>query len=115
MSREDFKSLKAGDKVIINSSFYDDRVETIDRITNTQIVIGNSKFKRTNGWKIGDNIWNKTYLSIGTPEKIAEIEHKQRMNAIRSYITKHLSELNDTQLEAIYCVIKDNENKNGTE
>ena len=50
MSREDFKSLKAGDKVIINSNFYDDRVETIDRITNTQIVIGNSKFKRTNGW-----------------------------------------------------------------
>ena len=37
------------------------------------------------------------------------------MNAIRSYITKHLSELNDAQLEAMYRVIKDNENKNGTE
>ena len=115
MSREDFKSLKAGDKVIINSSFYDDRVETIDRITNTQIVIGNSKFKRTNGWQIGDNIWSKTRLSIGTPEKIAEIEHKQRMNAIRSYVTKHLNEFNDAQLEAMYRAIKDNENKNGTE
>ena len=115
MSREDFKSLKAGDKVIINSTFYDDRVETIDRITNTQIVIGSSKFKRTNGWQTGDNIWSKTRLSIGTPEKIAEIEHKQRMNAIRSYVTKHLNEFNDAQLEAMYRAIKDNENKNGTE
>ena len=49
MNIEDFKSLKAGDKVIINGTFHDGRVETIDRITNTQIVIGNSKFKRTNG------------------------------------------------------------------
>lgn len=115
MSREDFKSLKAGDKVIIKSTFYDDRVETIDRITNTQIVIGNSKFKRTNGWQVGDSIWSKTRLLIGTPEKFAEIEHKQQMNAIRSYVTKHLSEFNDAQLEAMYRAIKDNENKNGTE
>ena len=115
MSREDFKSLKAGDKVIINGTFHDGRVETIDRIINTQIVIGNLKFKRTNGLQIGNDIRNKAYLSIGTPEKIAEIEHKQRMNAIRSYVTKHLSEFNDAQLEAMYCAIKDNENKNGTE
>ena len=37
------------------------------------------------------------------------------MNAIRSYVTKHLSEFNDAQLEAMYRAIKDNENKNGTE
>ena len=115
MSREDFKSLKAGDKVIINGTFHDGRVGTIDRITNTQIVIGNSKFKRTNGLQIGDDRWSKTYLSIGTPEKIAEIEHKQRMNAIRSYVTKHLNEFNDAQLEAMYRAIKGNENKNETE
>lgn len=64
--------------------------------------------------QIGDDRWSKTYLSIGTPEKIAEIEHKQRMNAIRSYVTKHLNEFNDAQLEAMYRAIKDNENKNET-
>lgn len=113
MNNKDFESLKVGDKVIVHGNLHDDRVATIDRITNTQFVIGPYKFRRSDGWRVG--AWTNGFISIATPEKIAEIEHRQRMSGIRNYVTKHLSEFNDAQLEAMYRAIKDNKNKNGTE
>ncbi len=46
--------LKVGDKVMITDSFrLTYSVKTIDRVTKTQIICGNTKIKRVDGYEIG--------------------------------------------------------------
>ena len=107
---EDLSSLKVGDKVVFygcNSK----RISTIDKITKTQIVIGNLKFRKSNGTQVGNDTWTNKCIGIASKEIIEKIEREQNIRDMRIYIEKCLDSLNYNQLEAIYKIIKDNKSK----
>ena len=107
---EDLSSLKVGDKVVFygcNSK----RISTIDKITKTEIVIGNLKFRKSNGTQVGNDTWTNKCIGIASKEIIEKIEREQNIRDMRIYIEKCLDSLNYNQLEAIYKIIKDNESK----
>ena len=107
---EDLSSLKVGDKVVFygcNSK----RISTIDKITKTEIVIGNLKFRKSNGIQVGTDTWTNKCIGIASKEIIEKIEREQNIRDMRIYIEKCLDSLNYNQLKAIYKIIKDNESK----
>ena len=107
---EDLSSLKVGDKVVFygcNSK----RISTIDKITKTEIVIGNLKFRKSNGIQVGTDTWTNKCIGIASKEIIEKIEREQNIRDMRIYIEKCLDSLNYNQLEAIYKIIKDNKSK----
>ena len=107
---EDLSSLKVGDKVVFygcNSK----RISTIDKITKTEIVIGNLKFRKSNGIQVGTDTWTNNCIGIASKEIIEKIEREQNIRDMRIYIEKCLDILNYNQVEAIYKIIKDNESK----
>ena len=107
---EDLSSLKVGDKVVFygcNSK----RISTIDKITKTEIVIGNLKFRKSNGIQVGTDTWTNKCIGIASKEIIEKIEREQNIRDMRIYIEKCLDILNYNQVEAIYKIIKDNESK----
>lgn len=64
MSDEWLKAVGVGTEVAISSDFgyRSYRRAVIERITPTQIVIGQSKYRRADGRKIGDGSWERSYL-----------------------------------------------------
>ena len=78
---EDLSSLKVGDKVVFygcNSK----RISTIDKITKTEIVIGNLKFRKSNGIQVGTDTWTNKCIGIASKEIIEKIE--------REYISRNV-------------------------
>lgn len=88
MESEDWlKSLAVGQKVIISTGnvYRGERLATVDRLTATQIVVGEHRFKRDSGWMIGGSRWETTWLQEPTPERlklialrkaVAELKHE---------------------------------------
>ena len=107
---EDLSSLRVGDKVVVYGR-KSKRISTIDKITKTQIVIGNLKFRKSNGTQVGNDTWTNKCIGIASKEIIEKIEREQNIRDMRIYIEKCLDSLNYNQLEAIYKIIKDNESK----
>jgi len=72
---DDFTQLKAGDKVIVVSHFgyKTERIDTVTRLTNTQIVVGDYKYRRDTGDIVGGDCWHREYISLYTEEAAAKI------------------------------------------
>lgn len=73
MKSESLENLEAGDKV-----FYDSRstigIETIVRLTKTQIVLKNGqRFRKKSGWLIGGDAWSATMIRVLTPKRIEAV------------------------------------------
>ena len=82
--------LVAGDKVVINARSL--RIETIDRVTKTQIIVGSTKFRREGGGLIGDrDRFNPVSLQVLTPkleEKIKAQNLKQKKSNLLYEISR---------------------------
>ena len=92
----DLTHLKAGDKIAVpnmhrtwNGPTVEHEILTIDRITNTQIICGTSKYRRVNGICIGDLL--KSCIEA-TPEIIEknkkEIDDRRRWVSAAEKIDK---------------------------
>ena len=69
--------LKAGDTVYVNSRWHGISFYKIDRVTKTQIIIGNTKYNK-NGYQIGSHdTWNYTWIQEVTPEIIQQYKNQQ--------------------------------------
>ena len=108
---EDLSSLKVGDKVIICGRYGVKKVVMIDKITKTQIVIGNLRFRKSNGTQVGNDTWTNKCIVIAEKEIIEKIEHEQDIIDMQKYIEKYLYKLNYKQLEAICQIISTIEEK----
>jgi len=79
MSSWSLESVKAGDVLLISSHFKTaDRLEKVDRVTKTQVVIGNSKYRVSNGLAIGyGSEWNIPRAIIPSPEQMENIKFSE--------------------------------------
>jgi len=78
--------LKEGDQVFVRNYRCggDDSIETIERITKTQIILPhNNRFRIKDGNEIGGDIWWKKSIQPATAELIADVERQNKTKATR--------------------------------
>lgn len=78
--------LKAGDEVAVKASGYYQVHErhTITRVTPTQIVIGPNRYRKSDGYRIGDGTgWGTIRAYVITDEIRAEIRKKELVDCMK--------------------------------
>jgi hypothetical protein len=91
------KELKAGDKVIINHGVHRGKeVALVKRTTKTLIIVASSngeyeyRFRKSDGFVPGGNIWNLKRLVMHT----GGLEREININKKRRAIAKELNKIN---------------------
>lgn len=108
---KELKDLQVGDDVLVTGMSYR-RISKIDKVTKTQIIVDNARFRIDSGWQCGRDIWNLRKISVPTEKQIAEIKEetlrKKLIYAIGSFDFKRLS---TDDLKQVYNIVKGKENE----
>ena len=108
---KELKDLQVGDDVLVTGMLCR-RISKIDKVTKTQIVADNARFRRDSGWQCGSDRWNLRKISVPTEKQIAEIKEetlrKKLIYAISSFDFKRLS---TDELKQVYNIVKGKENE----
>jgi hypothetical protein len=113
--------VKAGDEVImiqyvLGRSPARQTIVTVDRVTETQIIVGNQRFRRKDGAAVGDSrlSWTAPWIEANTDEgreRVAKSRAKwaehDRREAIFALLRKiSFSDLPTSALERIVAIIE---------
>lgn len=87
MSQWEASNLKVGDPVIISAMFSDDRVGTVERLTEKQIIIAGSgsRFWRKNGCEVGGDDYRTAHLYEPTFARVAAVRRVQAIAKLAHY------------------------------
>lgn len=106
---KELKDLVVGDDVLVEGRSYR-RIAKIDKVTKTQIVVDNARFRRDSGWQCGSDSWNRRSISVPTEKEISDVKEenlrKILIYAISSFDFKHLS---TDELKQVYNIVKGKE------
>lgn len=108
---KELKDLVAGDAVLVVGVSCR-RIAKIDKVTKTQIVVDNVRYRRNSGWQCGGDRWNVKSISVPTEKEISDIKEenfrKKLIYAISSFDFKRLS---TDELKQVYNILKGKENE----
>lgn len=106
---KELKDLVAGDEVLVTGTLHR-RIAKVDKVTKTQIVIDNARFRRDSGWQCGSDRWNVRRISVPTEKEISDVKEenlrKILFNTISSFDFKRLS---TNELKQVYKIVKGKE------
>lgn len=106
---KELKDLVVGDDVLVTSMCHR-RIAKIDKVTKTQIVVNNARFRRDSGWQCGNDRWDSKSISVPTEKEISDIKEenfrKELLYAISSFDFKRLS---TDELKQVYNIVKGKE------
>ena len=106
---KELKDLVAGDEVLVTGTLHR-RIAKVDKVTKTQIVIDNARFRRDSGWQCGSDRWNVRRISVPTEKEISDVKEenlrKILINTISSFDFKRLS---TDELKQLYNIVKGKE------
>lgn len=99
------QSVKSGDRVIYDAGrlYGGMRFATVERVTQTQVLVNGVRFRKADGWQVGADTWHSAYLRESTPEFIRLTEIQSSLEYLR---TMKWSELDDDALIQIARSIK---------
>lgn len=93
--RDDLNAVQAGDELLCHSGYGSQQVlARVDRVTPTQIVIGNSRYRRADGYRVGDTGYGRGRVTIPTDadrERLARLVAVRAIRETTTDSTKHLS------------------------
>ena len=72
---KELKDLVAGDEVLVTGTLHR-RIAKVDKVTKTQIVIDNDRFRRDSGWQCGSDRWNVRRISVPTEKEISDFKEE---------------------------------------
>lgn len=108
---KELKDLIAGDDVLVVGRSCR-CIAKIDKVTKTQIVVNNARFRRDSGWQCGGDSWSRKSISVPTEKEIADVKEenlrKTLIYAISSFDFKRLS---TDELKQVYNIVKGKENE----
>ena len=108
---KELKDLVVGDDVLV-TSMYHRRIAKIDKVTKTQIVVDNVRFRRDSGWQCGGDIWDRKSISVPTEKEISDIkEENLRETLIYSISSFDFKRLSTDKLKQVYNILKGKENE----
>lgn len=96
------EDLKPGDRVFV-SSYPRDRIEEVDRLTKTQIIIGGLRFRKLDGCLVNGDGYNRARLEEVTPEREQEV---LCIKLIRAISAKSLKDFNLERLKKIWGLMQ---------
>ena len=106
---KELKDLVVGDEVVVTGTLHR-RIAKVDKVTKTQIVIDNARFRRDSGWQCGSDRWNVRRISVPTEKEISDVKEenlrKILINTISSFDFKRLS---TDELKKVYNIVKGKE------
>ena len=106
---KELKDLVAGDEVLVTGTLHR-RIAKVDKVTKTQIVIDNDRFRRDSGWQCGGDSWYRKSISVPTEKEISDVKEEVLRNtliyAISSFDFKRLS---TDELKQVYNIVKGKE------
>jgi hypothetical protein len=106
---KELKDLVVGDDVLVTGRSYR-RIAKIDKVTKTQIIANNARFRRDSGWQCGSDNWDRKSISVPTEKEISDVKEenlrKVLIYSIRSFDFKRLS---TDELKQVYNIVKGKE------
>ena len=106
---KELKDLVAGDDVLVISRYYR-RIAKIDKVTKTQIVVNNARFRRDSGWQCGGDSWSMKSISVPTEKEISDIEEENLRKALIYVISSSdFERLSTDKLKQVYNIVKGKE------
>ena len=108
---KELKDLVAGDDVLVEGSS-SRRIAKIDKVTKTQIVVNNARFRRDSGWQCGSDRWNIRRISVPTEKDISSVkEENLRRTLIYTISSFDFKRLSTDELKQVYNIVKGKENE----
>ncbi len=98
--------IEVGDVVIV-SHFRSEHIRTVDRITDTQIIVGESRFRRKDGKQIGahDRWYGTPSVYFALPHNIAKVNRDERIAQLVCIPESQFKEKTDEQIKAIHDMV----------
>ena len=108
---KELKDLVAGDEVLVTGISHR-RIVKVDKVTKTQIVVGNTRFRRASGWQCGSDRWNVRKISVPTEKDISDVEEENLRKALIYVISSSdFERLSTDELKQVYNIVKSKENE----
>lgn len=106
---KELKDLVVGDDVLITSRNYR-RIAKVDKVTKTQIIANNARFRRDSGWQCGGDRWNVRRISVPAEKEISDVkEENLRKNLIYTISSFDFKRLSTDELKQMYNIVKGKE------
>ena len=106
---KELKDLVVGDDVLVTSMRHR-RIAKIDKVTKTQIVVNNARFRRDSGWQYGGDSWSRKSISVPTEKEISDIEEENlRKTFIYVISSFDFERLSTDELKQVYNIVKGKE------
>nr|DAQ12298.1 MAG TPA: hypothetical protein [Caudoviricetes sp.] len=108
---KELKDLVAGDDVLVTGMSYK-RIAKINKVTKTQIVVDNARFRRDSGWQCSSDRWNVRKISVPTENEISDVkEENLRKTLIYTISSSDFERLSTDKLKQVYNIVKGKENE----
>ena len=106
---KELKDLVVGDDVLVTSMCHR-RIAKIDKVTKTQIIVNNARFRRDSGWQCGSDRWDSKSISVPTEKEISDIkEENLRKTLIYAISSFDFERLSTNELKQVYKIVKGKE------
>ena len=108
---KELKDLVVGDDVLVTGTFLR-RIAKVDKVTKTQIIVNNARFRRDSGWQCGIDRWDRKSISVPTEKEISDVkEENLRKTLIYSISSFDFKRLSTDELKQVYNIVKGKENE----
>ena len=106
---KELKDLVVGDDVLV-IGMYRRRIAKVDKVTKTQIVVNNARFRRDSGWQCGSDSWDRKSISVPTEKEISDVkEENLRKILINTISSFNFERLSIDELKQVYNIVKGKE------
>ena len=106
---KELKDLVAGDEVLVTGTLHR-RIAKVDKVTKTQIVIDNDRFRRDSGWQCGVDSWYRKSISVPTEKEISDVKEENiRKILINTISSFNFERLSTDELKQVYNIAKGKE------
>ena len=106
---KELKDLVEGDEVLV-TGMYHRHIAKVDKVTKTQIIVNNARFKRDSGWQCGSERWNVRQISVPTEKEISDVkEENLRKTLIYVISSSDFERLSTDKLKQVYNIVKGKE------
>lgn len=106
---KELKDLVVGDDVLVRG-MYRRRIAKVDKVTKTQIIVNNARFRRDSGRQCGGDSWSMKSISVPTEKEISDIkEENLRETLIYAICSFDFKRLSTDELKQVYNIVKGKE------
>ena len=103
------KKYIVGDEVLVTGTLHR-RIAKVDKVTKTQIVIDNTRFRRDSGWQCGSDRWNVRRISVPTEKEVSDFKEENfRKILINTISSFNFERLSTDELKQLYNIVKGKE------